>query len=61
MRSASYRLIKDSRAVKKLESAYMAFVRERWASGEFSGTPAPETTRLLAAEWKVLGEGEKQV
>lgn len=39
----------------------MAFVRERWASGEFSGTPAPETTRLLAAEWKVLGEGEKQV
>ena len=53
--------IQDSRKVKRPVSARLVFLQDRYASGDMSGMGLGDAARLINAEWKALGAGEKQV
>lgn len=53
-------LIQDDRQPKRGVSAYLLFVKARWATEDFAGKKAPEAAKILSAEWKSLGASERQ-
>jgi hypothetical protein len=56
----SARLV-DDRQPKGSVNSYSAFVRDRFASGDFKGISVPESSKLMSQEWKALSAGEKKV
>jgi len=60
-KSMGYRAIRDIRAPKKIDSPYIAYVRERFSSGEFAGVAGPEAIRTISTAWKQFSAEEKQV
>ncbi|KAJ5832429.1 hypothetical protein N7474_000740 [Penicillium riverlandense] len=56
----NYRQIRDDRLVKKRSSAFMFYVQERYASGDFRHMKVTDATSRVAQEWKGLTESEKQ-
>ncbi|CAL5870886.1 uncharacterized protein PFLUO_LOCUS5127 [Penicillium psychrofluorescens] len=56
----NYRQIRDDRLVKKRSSAFMFYVQERYASGDFLHMKVTDATTRVAQEWKGLTESEKQ-
>lgn len=61
MYNQSRRQIVDERQPKRGVSAYMFYVKERYASGDFVGESAPAAARAIAQEWRELSESQKQV
>lgn len=61
VKSTHYKVkIVDNRQ-PRAATAYTNFVKERWASGEMKSIRALEAMRLIAGEWKALGEAERKV
>ncbi|KAH7080557.1 hypothetical protein BKA63DRAFT_246760 [Paraphoma chrysanthemicola] len=52
--------LEDDRQPKRLRNAYTLFFAERRSSGDFKGISAIDASKLIAAEWKALSEGEKK-
>lgn len=57
----SFYLLKDDRRLKRPSQPYINFVAERWASGDMKDVPLKDAAKSLAAEWKQLSDGRKQV
>ena len=55
------RMIGDSRAVKRPETAYIQFFKERRATGEFSGMSIPDAGRTIGREWRNLSASDAKV
>jgi outer membrane biosynthesis protein TonB len=51
----------DARRGKRPTGPYLAFLKERYATGDMKGISVIEATRIIAAEWKALGASEKKV
>ena len=47
--------------MNKVIPAYAAFVKERFASGDFKNISPLEAMKLISQEWKSLGAAEKKV
>lgn len=60
-RTPNVRLIKDIRIPKRKDSSYIAYARERWASGDLDGIVGPAAIRAISDGWKQLSAEEKQV
>ena len=56
-----WHVLHDDRKVKGVRTAYLHFVMDRRASGDFAGIPLLEGTKRIAQEWKELSADEKQV
>ncbi|TPX14252.1 uncharacterized protein E0L32_000646 [Thyridium curvatum] len=56
----SHSRIADERQPKRPVSAYLCFVKAKWASNDYTGTPAPEVAKAIASEWKGLSGSERQ-
>lgn len=54
-------LLIDDRKTKSPVSPYLAFLSDRYASGDYKGLRASDASRLAAEEWKTLDATEKQV
>ena len=53
--------LRDERLVKGPKTAYILFHSQRFRSGDFRGTSASESSKLLGNEWKGLSASEKKV
>ena len=60
-KSLPYLPIADDRAPKRAAGAYIIFVKERFATGDFKGISNVEAVKLIASEWKQLSDAEKKV
>ncbi|BFZ57585.1 hypothetical protein PYCC9005_004637 [Savitreella phatthalungensis] len=56
---ANLREIKDPRAPKKPQSAYIKFFMESRETPEFRGLPVTELAKAVSAKWKTLTEQDK--
>ena len=54
-------LLKDSRAPKKEDTPYIAYGRERWASGDFKDVRAVDASRSISKEWNAMSPDAKRV
>ncbi|KAI9679032.1 MAG: hypothetical protein M1829_001702 [Trizodia sp. TS-e1964] len=52
--------LRDERHVKRFRNAFIYFAVERRATGDYKNMSLTEGNTLMAAEWKALGESEKQ-
>lgn len=59
--SRKFAQIADDRLVKRPQTAYNLFFKERATSGDMGGIKVPEMARLIADEFKALSVGEKKV
>ncbi|KAF1944516.1 hypothetical protein EJ02DRAFT_452379 [Clathrospora elynae] len=50
----------DDRHVKQSPSAYILFLKDRYASGDFKGIKPTEATKLIGSEWLSLSSSEKK-
>ncbi|KAF1814217.1 hypothetical protein P152DRAFT_456446 [Eremomyces bilateralis CBS 781.70] len=55
------RPIKDERQVKQPLNALILYTKQRWESGDLKGIAPSEAMKLVAGEWKALGEAEKKI
>lgn len=55
------RLIKDDRLPKLPKTAFLIFVTQRMATGDFKHLRVAESVPAIAQEWKSMNETEKQV
>ena len=53
--------IKDDRLVKRPITSYSAYIRDRWASGDFRGVTVSEASKAIGREWKSLSRDEAKV
>ena len=60
-KNMSFRGIVDIRAPKRADNAFITYVRERFASGEFAGSSGPEAIKAISNSWKQFSTEEKQV
>ena len=60
-KNKSFSTIKDVRAPKKQDNAYITYVRERFASGDMADTKGPAAMKTIGEAWKKLSAEEKQV
>lgn len=54
-------LLKDSRAPVKENTPYIAYGRERWASGDFKDVRSVDAARSISKEWNALSAEDKKV
>ena len=55
-----YSNLKDERLVRRPTTAYIAFYKSRYASGDFKGLKVVEASRLIGREYKALSAAEKK-
>ncbi|KFY73653.1 hypothetical protein V499_06275 [Pseudogymnoascus sp. VKM F-103] len=61
IRPGKHLKIDDPRIPKRPLPAYILFVKERYASGDFKGISPVEAAKVLAQEFKALSESEKKL
>ncbi|KAM0136151.1 hypothetical protein ACHAP3_004774 [Botrytis cinerea] len=59
-KSATPRIIKDDRLVKKVTSSLFLFMKERYQSGEFAGLSIPESSKQIVQEYKSMSPEQRK-
>jgi len=55
------RLLTDERKVKQPDTPWIAFTRERWASGDYKDVRPADAARSLSKEWQAMNASDKKV
>lgn len=55
------RLLRDERKVRRQDTPYIAYSRERWGSGDYKNVQPADGARSISREWNALSKEVKQV